>query len=310
MSTIHIAVAFDESYAPHAAATMASILVNAASEDQLEFHVLDNGLLDASRNWLIELVRAYGSKIQFIKPDLARFAACPTKHHARAAYSRLALPDLLPALDRIIYLDSDLIVLRSLGPVWASDLKGNAALVVRDAADLFGSHFLEHKQRLGLRLDQPAFNSGVMLLDLKMWREHRLVEAVLAWIERNPHLMLHSDQDALNAVLKDQVGFLDPAWNVQVPLIRAIHYCWIQQPEWVAAVRSPAIIHYTGNAKPWLFSCAVPRRRDYHQYAKLSAGPARSNPLQLRALTQRLGAEVREFRWWLAALVKGRLRSI
>ena len=129
-----------------------SILVNAASEDQPSFCVLDNGLLDASRNWRSNLFELYGSKIQFIKPDLARFAACPTKHHARAAYSRLALPDLLARAgsDHLFGFRFDCPPIT--GPVWASDLKGNAALVVRDAADLFGSHFLEHKQRLGLRI--------------------------------------------------------------------------------------------------------------------------------------------------------------
>jgi lipopolysaccharide biosynthesis glycosyltransferase len=304
-------LAFDEAYARHGGATIASVLANAGPSDRIIIHILDNGISASSRNSLQECANRSGGQIVFIQFDLRQFSSFPTTQHAVSAYSRLALPEALPNLDQVIYLDSDLIVLKTLRPLWEKCLDGNAAAVVRDAADVFGSHFLDHKQKLGLTLDHPAFNSGVMLMNLKLWREQSVADATASWIRENAEIMVHSDQDALNAILKDDICFLNPEWNVQTGLIRAVRYGWINHPEWVAAVSNPAIIHYTTNAKPWDFTYAVPRRRDYSYFASLSTMERRPKKMPaLGILLRRLGSEAMEFRWWLAALVKGRLRCL
>ena len=101
---------------------------------------------------------------------------------------------------------------------------------------------------------------------------------------------------------RTSVGFPIPA-ECAGPLICAIHYCWIQQPEWVAAVR----------VRPSSTTRAMPSRGSFPVRAaaerlppvcKTECWTSTIQPVGSRALTQRLGAEVREFRWWLAALVK------
>lgn len=159
----------------------------------------------------------------------------------------LLLHTLLPEdMERVIFLDADMLVVNDISPIWLQSLAGRPFAAVKDSAiPTCGSpRGLDGARDLGIT-DAPYFNAGVMLLDLASWREERIAESALAYLRKQDvtHDFLH--QGALNAVASDRWLPLDPMWNVPLTAGR-----WFDRTPESASV-SPGIIHYAGQIKPW-----------------------------------------------------------
>ena len=196
-------------------------------------------------------------------PDMTRLEHLPTTQNlSHAAYFRILLPDLLPHdMDRILYLDSDLVVESDLLELWQKGFDGHPLLAVQTfyqqrvcspVSTLF--HIYEE---LALDPSAPLLNSGVMLLDLAILRATRAFDRVLDYVDTFRGRVKYADNDGLNAVFAEEWGQLDVLWNVQTDVLcRA----WLLPPtafsEWLLAHRDEIrrqakIIHYTHSPKPW-----------------------------------------------------------
>ena len=209
------------------------------------------------------------------------------RHLSKECYLRLIAPDILPPkLDRILYLDSDVIVLDQLRPLWETDLLGRSVAAVPDV--------LTQRPRAGLGLptDHIYVNSGVLLIDLKAWRRRGITAKLKAFIGAKGALLEYHDQDALNAVLLDDILPLDYRWNLQTQHIRfgrralGSVYGSIR-----AAARSPAILHYAGPNKPWLFRARTARKGDYLRFQDRTAWRGATPPLASRWQRAELGLD-------------------
>lgn len=257
-SPIHVFLSSDENYAPHLAVTAASIVGNAALEDRVSFHVLACGLSAGTRQELARIAARRGFPVHFVetRPEMLHFAeqvATPMPDNVLPdlTYFRLMIGTLFPELDRLLYLDCDLVVRKSLGPLWNTPLCGKMLGAVEDQGR--DEKLAREKRLLGA---DPYLNSGVLLVDLEAWRageaERRFVE--FAKTHRDLPRYWH-DQSLLNVVLKDEVLFLDRTWNSMVSTPEGI-------PE------NPAIVHYTFS-KPWKYQYRhVPYADDYWKYRK------------------------------------------
>lgn len=157
-----------------------------------------------------------------------------------AAFGRLELHNWLgDTYERVIYLDGDTLAgPQALNP--AVDLQG---AVLGAADDLF---VIEQDQGPGLRRnlglsDQTSdyFNSGVLVMDWKKWREAEIGERALAYLRRNPDLT-YGDQCALNRVCDGLWHRLDISWNCQTPILG------FRREQSTARV-----FHFVGGRKPW-----------------------------------------------------------
>ena len=168
--------------------------------------------------------------------------------YTEAASLRLLLPELLPELDRILYLDCDIIVRQDLARLWEeTDLGDNYLGAVYEAA-IEGQ--AERFRALGC---DPAkyFNSGFLLLNLKQMREENVSEKLLEAC-RVPYLEF-PDQDALNQVCQGRVLPLSPLYNsIRTFFIPKYKPDFVRQygEELWQRVQREATIHYTGG-KPW-----------------------------------------------------------
>ena len=113
MVDINICIASDNNYTQHAGVVIASILANAAAEDSLNFFILDGGISDENKSKIQQLKKQKDCRIEFIAIDPSLFAGyLAIKTHGYISlptYYRLKTASLLPELDRIIYLDCDMI---------------------------------------------------------------------------------------------------------------------------------------------------------------------------------------------------------
>ncbi len=195
-------------------------------------------------------------EIAFRRVDPALFAGVPLgekgAHFTEATYYRLLLGEIVPAgIDRILYLDCDTVVRRSLRPLFEADLGAGAVV---GAVPLPGSPAW---QWLGLPEGEPYFNAGVLVVDLPRWRAAGVREAAFAFLRDHAAKIRWVDQDVLNVVLSGRWRELGAEWNFQ----EAHAILW---REGKLAV-DPALVHYTGNLKPWHYLCDHPFKAEYRR---------------------------------------------
>jgi lipopolysaccharide biosynthesis glycosyltransferase len=184
---------------------------------------------------------------------------------------RVFLPDLLPAVDRVLYLDADTLVVDALAPLWETPLDG---AYVGAVTNVLEPQYAGHPAELGLPPGRRYFNSGVLLFNLAAMRAGDCTAEILR-IARGERL-LWPDQDALNVVLGGSRVELHPRWNVMnslllFPQARDVFGAGVLAD----ACRDPGIVHFEGPglAKPWHYLSKHPARDAYHAHRAQTPWP-------------------------------------
>jgi lipopolysaccharide biosynthesis glycosyltransferase len=180
---------------------------------------------------------------------------------SNATSYRLLLPRVLP-VERVIYLDCDVVIADSLRDLWEADLEGQLVGAVRDAGAPFAAGPLGTNWReLEIDPDVPMFNAGVLVIPLDAWRAQEVAERTMSVLRASTPRW--GEQDALNVVLQGQWAGLAPRWNVQTADATGGGLSWALWPREVShALEFPGIVHYTEGDKPWHANSAHPLR-DY-----------------------------------------------
>jgi lipopolysaccharide biosynthesis glycosyltransferase len=185
-------------------------------------------------------------------------------HYTLDTYTRLWIGDFFPpTVERALYLDSDIVVVGDVAPLWNADLGG----ALMGAVDIPGSD--QGVRQLAMRMEDGYFNAGVLLIDLKQWRAIRAEETVLDYIRAYPE-RVHYDQDALNACFHRRTKRLDYRWNVIRPFFREPLALPLERAEIESIRREARIIHFNGGSKPWSYFCDHPRRDEYAKYLRMT----------------------------------------
>lgn len=191
----------------------------------------------------------------------------------RETYMRIIAADVLPAtMRRAIYLDCDVVVVNDLGPLWAHDLSEATIGAAPDYPLIPHFASAEYRASLGMRRDATYINPGVLLIDLARWRARNATARLLDFVAREGRRLTFHDQDAINAVLHEEMAVLDLRWNLPVRMFRIGRRSYpAEHRASRAACRNPAILHYSGRRKPWHVRAHVPRKRDWFRHAAKTA---------------------------------------
>ncbi|MEM1013388.1 MAG: glycosyltransferase family 8 protein [Planctomycetota bacterium] len=226
----------------------------------VRFHILSPGLDGRDRAGIERLaVREGNGTLAWLDTREAQrmIAELPQVAHVPPiSYTRLLLPTLVPDVERLLYLDVDLVVKADIGVLWDLGTDGRAIAAVADPGmPMLGSPNCVHYAVEELEdPDARPFNAGVMLMDLTIWRSENLAAEVLAFLRRWMNCLTWADQDGLNVVLEKRWAERELMWNVPVPLLYGGNPA--QLPE-VSAFDTrphfakPAIYHLAGGNKPW-----------------------------------------------------------
>lgn len=256
---IEVALTVDQALADELPVVMDSVLVHASLP--VRFHLL-------TRNVGPDSLAAWGSlfdgRAEVLHHPLndLRIANRPNllAHTSESTLDRLLLPWILSGVDRVLYLDVDLVVVGDIAPLWRTDL-GHCSLAAKPSSSpgmRWGLQMLYHALE-ALPFDRAsavrqwlhdtgpmgfrAFNAGVLVMDLERLRREQAVDHLLALVE---HCAMN-DQDALNAYSRGRYVALANEWN--------------------AAPRQDVtdgakIVHFVGPVKPW-HDLYVSRKPDY-----------------------------------------------
>jgi len=163
---------------------------------------------------------------------------------------------------------------------------------------------------LGLKEQQPYFNSGVLVLNMERWRERDVGAKALAYLEMHQEKIHLYDQGILNAILADEWFRLDQKWNQCSTILDPS--AW-KEPEytkalWRNTLESPHIIHFDGPKKPWLPTARQPRTSYYFKYLKATEFNRDFREPFLSRMESLIGVP-RFYRLWnILRSVKSRLR--
>ena len=242
-----IAFAFDEGYAEHVPVAIESLLQTQPSSSQLRIWLLTTaGVMRDHGSALAEQLRGRAQLRLLSAGDefrsLGKSARDVFSHISTGMYLRLMLPGRLPSgVQRLLYLDTDVLVYGDLSPLWQIPLGDSPLAAVRDAfTDTIGAKGGVPGAPADIDESAPYFNSGVLLMHLPVWRQMRVTERCLDYVASNRDRLRLPDQDALNLVTYGRWLELEPWWNDHV--------------SWWSPAGEPErtrIMHFLGPKKPW-----------------------------------------------------------
>ena len=241
----------DNNYAQHLGVTIYSMLKNCSDPKRIRLFIIDGGFSDVNRKKLDSVVKEFGLKINYIKPNIKMLKGLKVqKKFTIATYYKFCLLESVKS-DKLLYLDSDLVVDRDVDEIYHKELGSKIALAVEDE-DISKSH----KIQLGLDEKEPYFNAGFLMINMQKWRQEKINYKAMKFIRDNPQKVQFSDQDGLNFALRGKWKKVESSWNSL-----AKRYYFKSKPS-----SKKLIIHYAGFLKPWNFIDIVPLKERYQYY--------------------------------------------
>lgn len=248
--TINLLVTLDENYLPRLRVLLTSIYLN---NPGIPFHIylLHRRIPQEKLDNLQRGLDSFGYKLFPIRVDETLFIHAPiTDRYPQEMYYRLLAAQILPdTLDKILYLDPDILVINSLKPLWETDID---EYLFAAASHTDKTNLTNGVNRIRLSTDRAYFNSGVLLINLKKCRSEIKPQDVFDYVFQHAAELVLPDQDVLNALYGTSVFPLDDTlWNYDA---RNFTKYRVQSQGKISAdwvVRYTAILHFCGREKPW-----------------------------------------------------------
>jgi lipopolysaccharide biosynthesis glycosyltransferase len=254
IAPVHVAFALDKPFLGYTAIAAASAAV---ATPHLNIHVLHAGDLGRGADNLARLIEHHGATASFHSVDLAKLSGLPVSGHVSVAtYYRLSIADLLPRqVSKVIYLDGDLIVRRSLDELYAFDASQTGIAAVPEPHE-------NANERLGIPADADYFNAGVLVIDLDFWRQSALTERLYKIAAHEKARLQFWDQDLLALYLQGNFTPLPSHWNVH-------HRYFFGDKRLPWPHDEPAIVHFSGSGlKPPDYKVLHPYASEFWSYAR------------------------------------------
>ena len=184
---INVCVSCDDNYAKYAGVVIASVLANADNDDNLYFYILDGGISEENKEKIASLKSIKNCEINFVSIDEKMFEDYKNvKTHqyiSIATYYRLKAPTLLPDVDKLIYLDCDMVVNTSLKELFNKDTSNYLLAGVSD-----------NKTRM-VKENPTYVNAGMLVMDLNNMRKDGTDEKFFNYTKEN-----------INKITKDDIN--------------------------------------------------------------------------------------------------------
>jgi lipopolysaccharide biosynthesis glycosyltransferase len=254
-SKLNIVFTIDERFIQHFTVTLVSLLENNKDIDFDIFviHDIDN---QVKLNEVAAFVKQiYNLELNLMKVSNSTFDNYRVSlHYSKAVYFRLLITEILPEqVNKALFLDADVVVAGSIKELADHEFADDEYLLAVDDVEV-DSHLLR-LNAMGFPV-KKYFNAGVLLINVKAWRNNKFsdkfIELANAYMDR----LEWWDQDILNM-------FFYKDWQIMDSKFNALH---LRERLTV----TPAIIHYAGTSKPWLYAHQHPYKSLYWKYIKLT----------------------------------------
>lgn len=270
---MNITINTDNNYIQHCLAMLCSLYHN-NNGHSIKLHVLTRELSHKNRDYIEQLTTLYNNEVFFYQVDESLLEGVQFRKNrplTKAAYYRLLLSTILSeSIDKVLYLDCDMIVLRDISSIFKIEIDNYALAATRDNGFPYTN---KHRMQLHLQVTDSTFCSGLMLVNLKYWRDNGVERMLLEYAKRHRDEVFLHDQDVLNYVFKGKWFALPPKWNRGAYSKKISSTEGLKQFDYAEYYREPIVLHYSERTiKPW-YNCSSYKKKEYVKYLSLSGYP-------------------------------------
>ncbi len=275
---IHVALSSDENYVPFLATAIISIVENNTIESKLIFHIISVGISQGSQQKLQEMIASYNAEclIYDFKQSKELVGDFIFEVDKINKYARLYLSKLLPeTIEKVIYLDCDVLVLGSFIELWSINIEDYYFAGVTDVITP------NHKLSINIPLDSKYFNSGMLVMNLKKFRDEKSIVKVEAFMKTyiKRKVKYSNDQAVINALFYNDFYELPAKYNCITPFylmkseqieklygMKLFH----SNEELQEAIDKPILVHFTPSfiKRPWIKRSEHPLADTYLTYLR------------------------------------------
>ena len=259
--SIFIACSCDEHYAPGLAAMVRSLLDRYTGRRTLSLFVLETNLSPNTKKRLLRSWRDDRLSVQFLRPDPSLFEGLPCLHGVHPAmYYYLALPELLPHVEKILKMDADMLILRDISELWETEVGSSpmAATTELLAPYVSSPRALANYETLKIPPMTKYCNAGLQLMNLRQWRTEGIAKKILHYTRTHRTILRYWDQDGVNAILAGRWLTVDDRWNVEAEALMLTGWTPDDPTIVEEIIRDAWILHFVVY-KPWKKHCPHPR---------------------------------------------------
>jgi len=270
MKPIHILVTMNETYALPFQVMVTSLVQNNPGQ-RFELWLLHSSISQARLEKLRIFCHLLGTALHDIAVEEERLRSAPVlRYYPQEMYYRLLAAQLLPRhLERILYLDPDILVINPLRPLWETDLQG---CLFAAASHTGKTDFSNDINRLRLNVEHDYYNTGVLLMDLAQARQTVHPEDMFQFVQERGQSLILPDQDVFNSLYGDRVLPLDDAlWNYDARKYSSYLLRSGGEYTWPWVLEHTAILHFCGSNKPWKPNCRLQLALLYRHYMQIQA---------------------------------------
>ena len=281
---VPVVLTFNRGYAKQACVAMYTALKNSNSDTLYHFYVVSNDLNDEDKQFFNKnLQDPRLQKLDFVTLPQSLYDSIPLVcEFGKETNFRFFLPELLPDLKKVLYIDSDTLILGDLTELYKTNVDKVACAGVSEIGlyqtryyslhSPFYTSRVEFLEKNGLNiLEQHYINAGVMVVNLDYWRQHNYTARCMEFLTQNKsnEYFLYPDQDTLNVLFAqdgiDGKVLLDCKYNCTEDLLLSRYEGLDISRQLLFFARGydvdrsksfrPVIMHFVGGVKPWNGYC-------------------------------------------------------
>jgi len=257
-----VAMSCSNEYVPYLSVYLCSIIEHASDNHNYDLIVFERSITEENKRILKDFVERDNISLRFTNPMpiLQQYSNLKfPPHYNLECYFRLTSPFILKNYDKIIFTDVDLVFQQDIANLYKININNALGacqdLVYCSFLDTPGLDYTDYATKeLELKNPYKYFNTGVMLLNLDYFRQNQISEKLLDMANERQYRIL--EQDILNKFFKEDITYIDDAWNF--PTMNPMYLKFMEnlQEEYKLRYKkahdNPYIIHWAGRAKPWL----------------------------------------------------------
>lgn len=255
---IPIFFAVDDVYIPFLAVALRSLVEHSSEEYEYLIKILNTNVSEENKK-KIKKFEKENLNIEFVDLnyyiDKVKDKLYTRDYYTKTTYFRLFLPELYPQYDKVLYLDSDIVILEDIANLYNIDIGNNLVGAIPDDIIQNGKELQEYVEKVvGVATYKKYFNAGIIVMNLDELRKFKFQEKFLHLLE-TIKFPVAQDQDYLNRICKGRVKYIDNSWDV------------MPAPGRNKKDEELRLIHYNLTFKPWRRD-DVPYKEFFWEYAK------------------------------------------
>ncbi len=262
---LNILFASNNEYSPFLGVSLFSLLKNNINDFyQIKIVVLDDGINKENKEKITNIAKSFNTEINFFKTKNIENAIGENTYYmnkngikSMTTYARLFSASILPNINKVLYIDSDSLILNSFKELWEIDIDN---FYCAGVIDTLGIDYV--KNQIKIEKEYNYVNGGFLLINLKKWREDHIEEKFFKFLKKHNDKFIFHDQGIVNGVLKNKILYLHPKYNLlgnfqgisyNKAIKRAGYPNYYNKKIIEEAQNEPVFVHFCGGplTKPW-----------------------------------------------------------